>query len=539
MPEYLRKRLGGKRIRMYCSFFALIGYIFFNISGEIYAGAIFLQRILDWNIYWCVLAILAVTALFTVVGGLAAVIYTDTLQSLVLVISATILFVIGIIKVGGWDALTIKYMESAANYTLENQTYYSCGMPRKDAMHIFRDPTTGDIPWTGALTGLSVLGIYNWCMDQLMVQRTLSAKSMAHAKAGSLFGAVLKISGLFLFIAPGMISRVLYPDEIACADPEKCEEICGNKSGCSNVAYALLVMRILPIGLRGLMLSSLLAGLMSSMTSILNSACSIMTMDIWRQFRKHASQAELMIVGRITVLVLVGLSIVWIPILEKAQGGLFWFYLQSIRSYLLPPMCVLFLLAFFWKRLTEQGAFWGLMLSLVIGIIRMALDFIYPAPSCGSGQEDTRPAITKHVDFLHFAAILAVISTILMVVISLMTTPRPERKLHRVTWWTKNDVEEPELSSDDEADEDEIEQVIDIKIDDSSNRKTSKVVFQACKNWLCGTVEDARKYLTVEEKLRLREKMTSIEEKPGQRALLNTIAILVAVFTAFLLGFFN
>ena len=102
------------------------------------------------------------------------------------------------------------------------------------------------------------------------------------------------------------------------------------------------------------MLPSLLADLMSSMTSILNSACSIMTMDIWRQIRKNASQAELMLVGRITVLILVCLSIVWIPILEEAQGGLFWFYLQAIRSYLLPPMCVLFLLAFFWKRLTEQ-----------------------------------------------------------------------------------------------------------------------------------------------------------------------------------------
>ncbi|CAC5400641.1 SLC5A9 [Mytilus coruscus] len=335
MPEYLRKRFGGKRIRMYSSFYALIGYVLFNITIEIYS---------------------AVTAVYTVVGGLASVIYTDTLQCVILVLSATVLFILSMIKVGGWNAMMEKYMNSAANYTLLNQSFYSCGMPREDALHIFRSPKTGDIPWTGALTGLSFLGFYVWCQDQLIVQRTLSARNMAHAKAGSLFGALLKLTGLLLFVVPGMISRILYPDEIACADPKKCEEFCNNAAGCSNFAYSLLVLRLLPRGLKGLMLAALIAALMSSLTSILNSASAIMTMDIWRQFRKHASQAELMIVGRATVLILVGISIIWLPILEAVEGGMFWFYMQAIRAYLIPPMCVLFLLAFFWKRLTEQAS---------------------------------------------------------------------------------------------------------------------------------------------------------------------------------------
>ncbi|VDH92466.1 sodium/glucose cotransporter 4-like isoform X2 [Mytilus galloprovincialis] len=539
MPEYLRKRFGGKRIRMYSSFFALIGYVLFNITIEIYSGAIFLKHILDWNMYLSVVVILAVTAVYTVVGGLASVIYTDTLQSVILVVSATVLFILSMIEVGGWNAMTEKYMNSAANYTLLNQSFYSCGMPREDALHIFRSPKTGDIPWTGALTGLSFLGLYVWCQDQLIVQRTLSAKNMVHAKAGSLFGALLKITGLLLFVVPGMISRILYPDEIACADPQKCEEFCSNEAGCSNFAYPLLVLRLLPRGLKGLMLAALLAALMSSLTSILNSASAIMTMDIWRQFRKQASQAELMIVGRVTVLILVGISIIWLPILEAVEGGMFWFYMQAIRSYLIPPMCVLFLLAFFWKRLTEQGAFWGLMLSLVVGIVRMALDFTYVAPVCGSGEPDNRPAIVKDIDFLHFAAILAIFSFIAMFVISMFTQPRPERKLRRVTFWTKNDKEEPELSSeDDEEDEREKERKNRENDDGTEDDDMGSRLRKSCKDWVCGTVEDSKKYLTQEEQQQLRTKMTSLEEKPLYRKLLNIAAIIVAIFTTFLIGFF-
>ncbi|XP_052076862.1 sodium/glucose cotransporter 4-like isoform X2 [Mytilus californianus] len=536
MPEYLRKRFGGKRIRMYSSFFALIGYVLFNITIEIYSGAIFLQHILDWNMYLSVVVILAVTAVYTVVGGLASVIYTDTLQSVILVVSATVLFILSMIEVGGWNAMTEKYMNSAANYTLLNQSFYSCGMPREDALHIFRSPKTGDIPWTGALTGLSFLGLYVWCQDQLIVQRTLSAKNMVHAKAGSLFGALLKITGLLLFVVPGMISRILYPDEIACADPKKCDEFCNNEAGCSNFAYPLLVLRLLPRGLKGLMLAALLAALMSSLTSILNSASAIMTMDIWRQFRKQASQAELMIVGRVTVLILVGISIIWLPILEAVEGGMFWFYMQAIRSYLIPPMCVLFLLAFFWKRLTEQATFWGLMLSLVVGIVRMALDFTYVAPVCGSGEPDNRPAIVKDIDFLHFAAILAIFSFIAMFVISMFTKPRPERKLRRVTFWTKNDKEEPELSSEDDEENEREKERKNRENDDDDGMGWR--LRKACKDWVCGTVEDSKKYLTHEEQLKLRQKMTSLEEKPLYRKLLNIAAILVAIFTTFLIGFF-
>ncbi|CAC5400638.1 SLC5A11 [Mytilus coruscus] len=327
--------------------------------------------------------------------------------------------------------MTDKYMHSAANYTLMNQSLYSCGMPRDDALHIFRSATTGDIPWTGALTGLSIMGLYVWCQDQLIVQRTLSARDMVHAKAGTLLGGALKLLGLLTFIVPGMISRILYPDEIACADPDKCEAFCNNKAGCSNFAYPVLVLRLMPKGTSNQNPKSDSNDIVRNALQYrdINYASAIATMDIWKQFRKKATQAELMVVGRITVMILVVISIVWLPIMDAAQGGMFWFYYVGIRSYFLPQMCVMFILGMFWKRLTEQGAFWGLMISLVIGLIRMVLDFTFIKPTCGSGEQDTRPSIISKVDFLHFAAILSVLCCISMVVISLFTRPRPPRKV--------------------------------------------------------------------------------------------------------------
>ncbi|KAK3099728.1 hypothetical protein FSP39_008619 [Pinctada imbricata] len=547
MPEYVRKRFGGRRLRMYVSFLALVGYILFNISAEMYTGAIFLRQMLDWNLYLCVSAILIVTAVYTTVGGLASVIYTDTLQTVVLVVGATILFFMSIIDVGGYSAMEQKYMMAVSNQTLHNQSFFSCGMPRSDSFHIFRDPLSADIPWTGALLGLSTLGLYTWDQDQIIVQRTLSAKNMVHAKAGSLLGAALKLTGFLLFVIPGMIARIKYREEVACSSPEVCYEFCKNKAGCSNVAYPLLVLRMLPAGLRGLMLAALLAALMSSLTSILNSASSIMTMDIWRQFRKRASEHELMIVGRVTVLILIGLSILWLPILEQTQGGMFWFYMQAVKSYLIPPLCMVFILGIFWKRTTEQGVFWGLMISLVVGIVRMVLDFYYTAPYCGSNEPDNRPEIITKVEFLHFATLLALFATIVMVIISFFTEPRPREKLHRVTWWTRHDEAEPELTDDEQ--EDEMTRQEDVKPDHSKPGQMEVEVKnkqgfgtrlkKGCRDWVFGTVEEPERQLTEEDRLAMRKKMTSLHEASFWKKVLNISAVVVGTVTVFLLGYFH
>ncbi|CAL1546247.1 unnamed protein product, partial [Lymnaea stagnalis] len=536
MPEYLKKRFGGVRLRVYLSILALVLYVLTKISSEIFSGAIFMQQLLGWNMYACIAIILGVTALYTVAGGLAAVIYTDTLQTIILLIGAAILFFITLADIGGWNEFMSLYANAASNMTLSDPVNRSCGLPRPDYMHIWRDAVTGDIPWPGAVFGLTTLGLWVWCTDQIMVQRCLSAKNISHSKGGSVFAAALKILPFFLWIVPGMISRILFPDEIACADPASCKAFCGNEAGCSNIAYPLLVIRRMPQGLRGIMLAALLAALMSSLTSIFNSASSMFTMDIWRRFRKRAPQAELMIVGRVCVLALIGLSVVWIPIMESSQGGQLWTYLQTISSCISPPWCWVFLLALFWKRTTEAGAFWGLIISQIVGLVRMVLEFAYAAPNCGSFEEDTRPTVLKEVHFLHFAIILSGVSIITTVVISLLTTPRPPEKIRRVTWWTRNDPLDP-VETDSEDDfgmEDEGDDVVKMKSRGLKKKGVGRVLY----NWLCGIDDRPKPKLTMEEKLLIKKKMKDIGEDPKAQMISAVAAIVVAGITTFLLGFF-
>uniref|UniRef100_A0A8K9X9R7 Sodium/myo-inositol cotransporter 2 n=1 Tax=Oncorhynchus mykiss TaxID=8022 RepID=A0A8K9X9R7_ONCMY len=423
MPEYLQKRFGGKRIQLFIAILYLFIYIFTKISVDMYAGAVFIQQALQWNIYVAVVVLLLITALYTVTGGLAAVMYTDAAQTGIMLIGALTLMGFSFAEVGGWNALLEGYATAIPSVRVPNTT---CGIPRDDAFHLFRDPVTSDLPWPGILLGMSIPSMWYWCSDQVIVQRSLSAKNLLHAKGGSLLAAYLKILPFFMMVLPGMISRILYPDEVACGDPEVCTEVCGNPVGCSDIAYAKLVMKLLPSGLRGLMMAVMIAALMSSLTSIFNSSSTIFTMDLWRHVRPRATEWELMLVGRMFVLVLVVVSVLWIPVVQASQGGQLFIYIQSISTYLQPPVSIVFLTGCFWKRTNEKGAFWGLFLGLLVGGVRMALDFIYPSPLCY--QEDSRPDVVKHVHYLYFSTVLSLLTLVVVVGVSLATEkPRPEQ----------------------------------------------------------------------------------------------------------------
>uniref|UniRef100_H0Z7C1 Sodium/myo-inositol cotransporter 2 n=1 Tax=Taeniopygia guttata TaxID=59729 RepID=H0Z7C1_TAEGU len=353
MPEYLQRRFGGKRIQIFLAILYLFIYIFTKISVDMYAGALFIQQALHWDLYIAVAGLLAITAVYTVAGGLAAVIYTDALQTLIMLIGAVSLMVFSFIEVGGLEGLQAKYFGAIPSIRKENS---SCGLPREDAFHIFRDPVDSDLPWPGVLVGMTIPSLWYWCTDQVIVQRALAAKNLSHAKGGSLMTSYLKILPLFMMVMPGMISRVLFPDLVACADPEICQKICGNPSGCSDIAYPKLVLELLPVGLRGLMMSVMIAALMSSLTSIFNSSSTIFTMDLWKHFRPRCSEWELMVVGRVFVLLLTVVSILWIPLVQAGQGGQLFIYIQSISSYLQPPVAVVFMLGCFWRRANEKVA---------------------------------------------------------------------------------------------------------------------------------------------------------------------------------------
>ncbi|XP_043567163.1 sodium/glucose cotransporter 5 [Chiloscyllium plagiosum] len=441
MPEYLQKRFGGERIRMYLSALSLLLSVFTKISTDLYSGALFVQVCLGWNLYLSTILMLVVTALYTIAGGLAAVIYTDTLQTVIMIIGTVILTIAAFNKIGGYHNLESVYLKAVPTKIIPNTT---CHLPRADAMHLFRDPVTGDLPWTGMIFGLSILAMWYWCTDQVIVQRSLSAKNLSHAKGGSILASYLKMLPMIFIIMPGMISRALYPDSVACVDPEECIKVCGTEVGCSNIAFPKLVIELMPDGLRGLMIAVIMAALMSSLTSIFNSSSTLFTMDIWRKIRKDASERELLLVGRIVTVILVAVSLVWIPILQSANSGQLFNYIQSVTSYLAPPVTAVFVLAVFWKRTNEPGAFWGLMVGLVVGLVRMAMEFVYPSPRCG--VYDLRPLLLKKVHYLHFAVILCTLTALIVVVISLLTKPPHESQLKNVTWWTiSQDRRQPDI----------------------------------------------------------------------------------------------
>ncbi|XP_059204012.1 sodium/myo-inositol cotransporter 2 [Centropristis striata] len=438
MPEYLQKRFGGRRIQMVIAVLSLVIYIFTKISVDMYAGALFIQLALQWNLYLAVVMLLSITAIYTVAGGLAAVIYTDAAQTAIMLAGALTLMGFSFAEVGGWDALMSGYMNAIPSIRVPNST---CGIPRDDSFHIFRDPVSSDLPWPGVIFGMSIPSMWYWCSDQVIVQRSLSAKTLTHAKGGSLLAAYLKILPFFIIMLPGMISRILYTDDVACVDPEVCQQICGNPVGCSDTAYARLVMELLPTGLRGLMMAVMIAALMSSLTSIFNSASTIFTMDLWKTFRSRASEWELMIVGRVFVLVLVAVSVLWIPIIQASQSGQLFIYIQAISTYLQPPVSIIFITGCFWTRTNEKGAFWGLVVGLLVGCIRMILDFTYPAPLCY--EEDDRPGLLKYVHYLYFSTLLSFLTLVLVVGVSLATEEPKAEQVSRLTWFTRFDPVEP------------------------------------------------------------------------------------------------
>ncbi|NXY57371.1 SC5AB protein, partial [Callaeas wilsoni] len=512
------------------------------LQVDMYAGALFIQQALQWDLYIAVAGLLAITAVYTVSGGLAAVIYTDALQTLIMLVGAVSLMVFSFIEVGGLEGLQTKYFDAIPSIRKENS---SCGLPREDAFHIFRDPVTSDLPWPGVLVGMTIPSLWYWCTDQVIVQRSLAAKNLSHAKGGSLMTSYLKILPLFMMVMPGMISRVLFPDLVACADPEICQKVCGNPSGCSDIAYPKLVLELLPVGLRGLMMSVMVAALMSSLTSIFNSASTIFTMDLWKHFRPRCSEWELMIVGRVFVLVLTAVSILWIPLVQAGQGGQLFIYIQSISSYLQPPVAMVFILGCFWKRANEKGAFWGLVVGLLLGVIRLVLDFVYPEPQCG--EPDGRPGVIKYMHYLYFSMVLAAISTLIVLVVSLATEPPAPEMISRLTWFTRGDPppkQEPAASPGPAAAKDpaalqlELSPALENSSDDNkckwSRSGNSKLLSTFL--WLCGMErrQEAAESTPKPEPL----PVASLEEKPLVKHILNINLLICVCAGIFLWAYF-
>ncbi|XP_069745093.1 sodium/myo-inositol cotransporter-like [Narcine bancroftii] len=455
MPQYLSKRYGGNRMKIYFALLSLLLYVSTKLSVDLYAGALFIRLSLGWDLYLSIIILIGLTAVLTVTGGLVAVIYTDVLQAILMIGGALTLMVVGMVKVGGFEEMKRRYMLASPNVTAVITSFNLSSMnicqirPKEDSLKMLREPTDEDIPWPGFMLGQTPASGWYWCADQVIVQRVLAAKNIAHAKGATLMAGFLKILPMFIIVIPGMISRILFTDEVVCINPEHCMQVCGSSAGCSNIAYPRLVLGILPVGLRGLMMAVMIAALMSDLDSIFNSASTIFTLDVYKHLRKVASSRELMVVGRLFVVFMVGISIAWVPVIVEMQGGQMYLYVQEVANYLTPPVAAVFLLSIFWRRCNEKGAFCGGLVGSILGMIRLILAFVYHVPECD--QPDTRPSFIRNIHYMYVAAVLFWSTIVTAVIVSLLTPALPREHTRRTTFWSLKDSANVKSSQTDES----------------------------------------------------------------------------------------
>ncbi|XP_005360269.1 sodium/glucose cotransporter 1-like [Microtus ochrogaster] len=438
LPEYLGKRFGSLRIQLFSSFFSLVVYIFSRISMEISFGAMFLKMVWDTDIYQTMLVLLTITGIYTITGGLATVAYVETLQAGIMLLGSVLLMIYAFREVGGYQGLMKKYLHAIpsriqqGNWTAKPQCY----MPRRDAFHIFRSFGSGDIPWPGLILGATVVSLFYGCADQVSVQRFLAGKSRLDMQGGCLLCGYLKLLPMFLMVMPGMVSRILFPDQVACAVPSECQKYCGGRSSCSALAYPALVIGVMPSGLKGFMLSTLCASIMSSLSSVFNSSSALFTLNIYTWIRPLATEKELMIAGRFFVIILLSVTIVWIPTIEMVSSEALFEYMQVLKSCLTPSVAAVFLLSVFCKRVNEQGAFWGLVLGTAIGAFRLLAEFFFGPSTCEGGRACSTLICGLH--YLYFGFFLFLVTLLTTLAVSLATKPISDVHLHGLCWSLRN-----------------------------------------------------------------------------------------------------
>jgi SSS family solute:Na+ symporter len=393
MPEFLERRF-NRSCSVYLAAVSILAYIFTKISVHLYAAAIVLERVVGWDPLTAAVVLVVATGVYTIIGGLAAVIYTELMQTLVLLTGAVILTVIGLNEVGGFDGLRAALPEH----------YFSMIKPADHP----------EFPWTGIFLGAPILGIWYWCTDQVIVQRVLSAKDEGHAKAGTIFAGFLKILPVFILVLPGLIAIALYPQLFE-----------RGPSGAvinGDIAYPTLIVNLLPSGLVGVMIAALMAALMGGMASVFNSASTLVTLDFYQRVRPQASEAQLVFFGRFATGVLVVLGLLWVPFIKLLSSQLY-IYLQAVQAYISPPIAACFVLGILWARLNGTGALSSLLTGLGLGTLRFVLEVL------DKGSRFDSPGIRWLLDmnFLHYAILMFVICCAVLIVVSLLT-PAPQRR---------------------------------------------------------------------------------------------------------------
>lgn len=396
MPEFLEKRFDS-RSRWILSIFSIAAYVLTKISVTIYAGGVVVSYLLGIDFWTGAIATVILTGIYTVLGGMRAVVYTEALQTVVLVVGALVLTVVGLDEVGGWSS-----MKSTVS---------------PEYLNMWRSMSDPDFPWLPLLISSTIVGIWYWCTDQYIVQRALTAKNLKEARRGTIFGAVLKLFPVFLFLIPGIIALTLKMRGELHWDS-------------ADQAFPVLMSSLLPSGLRGLVAAGLLAALMSSLASVFNSCSTLFTVDIYKKLRPDTSEKKLVRTGQIATAVAVIIGIIWIPIMQNISGVLYE-YLQKVQSYIAPPITAVFLLGIFMKRINKQGAYVTLISGLAIASLRIVLELV-------ADQLDPSGIMFTlgTVNYLVFGAYFFLLSVLILIGVSLATEAPSLEKVENLTFST-------------------------------------------------------------------------------------------------------
>ena len=410
MPEFLEKRFDS-RSRWFLSVFSLFAYVLTKVSVTIYAGGIVVSELLNLDFWVGAIGIVVFTGIYTIIGGLKAVVYTETLQTIVLILGSVIITFLGFQEVGGWDELTKTVTEVSP-----------------DHFNMWRPWDDPDFPWAGLLFGGTIVGIWYWCTDQYIVQRTLAANNITIGRRGAIFGAYLKLLPILIFLVPGIIAYALTiqnPEIYSVIDPETGVER-------ADRAFPMLVTTLLPVGLKGLVAGGLMAALMSSLASVFNSCSTIFTIDIYKQISPEKSEQFLVNVGKIATVVIVVLGIAWIPIMEKIGGGVMYQYLQNVQAYIAPPVTTVFLLGIIWKRVNAQAAIVTLFSGLFLLILRLGSEIATNEGIIESGFLYDFAS----VNFSYMAIWMFIFSVALCISTSLLTSEPDYKKIQGLSYGT-------------------------------------------------------------------------------------------------------
>ena len=465
MPEFMEKRFTPSA-RWILSIISLVGYALTKVAVGIFAGGIVFNTLLpemhlnlaglEMNSFWIgSVVVIVLTGAYTVVGGLRAVAYTEALQTLILIVGSVLVTIFGLMQLGGWEQL--REVCGSEMFNLWKplvpegvQGTWAPIIERNSVGEITREAWyfNSSYPWIGMLFCAPIIGLWYWCTDQYIVQRTLGAANEREARRGTIFAAALKLLPVFIFIIPGMICFALAQtgrleglSHLVAEDGSMVADEC-------QAAFPLMVKHVLPVGVRGIVVAGLLSALMSSLAGVFNASSTLFTMDLYRKFRPAASERQLVWMGRAATVGMVVVGMAWIPVIQGARG--LYDYLQGVSAYLGPPIFVVFFFGVFFKRLNGKGCLAALIVGFVMGIFRLLVDT--PVSLKLAGFENGYPEgsllwIINNTFFQYYSLIIFVVSATAMVVVSLITKPPSEEQINGLTYGTVSDADKQKSRS--------------------------------------------------------------------------------------------